>query len=162
KPSADALFERTAPGRYRATTGSVGPWDPDALHGGAPSALVAGVLEDTIAELGTFVPARLTIELLRPIPPRVRPDAPAEIRRPGRKVCVADATITSGDTVVMAATVQGIRSEAFDHGWTSDLGVPPGPDTGTPSDLPGPAVFHNSSVEHRYLHGTSFEAPGPA
>lgn len=161
-PSADALFERTADGGYRATTASVGPWDPNALHGGAPSALIAGVLEAAVAEIGSFVPVRLTIELLRPIAPGVDLDVAATIRRPGRKVCVADATITHGDTVLMSATLQGIRSEDFDHGWVSDLPVPSGPATGVGNALPGPAVYHNSSVEHRYLDGTSFESLGPA
>lgn len=162
EPSADALFLPVGDGRFRATTASVGPWDPRALHGGPPGALIAGALEDAVAELGDFVPVRVTVELLRPVPVDVDLDVQATIRRPGRKVCVADATIAQGDTVLMAATLQGIRAEAFDHGWHSDLATPAGPDTGVAHVIDGPAVFHNSAVEHRYLNGTSFTALGPA
>ncbi len=61
-----------------------GPWDPRALHGGAPSALLASVFERTEpgAELQI---ARLGFEFLRPIPL-----APLKLRarivRPGRRV----------------------------------------------------------------------------
>jgi hypothetical protein len=75
-PSGDGLFEPTEHAR--------GPWDPRALHGGAPAALIAGAFERI--EPGSELPiARLGFEFLTPIP-----FAPLELTtkivRKGRRV----------------------------------------------------------------------------
>ncbi|MGO9490225.1 MAG: thioesterase family protein [Solirubrobacteraceae bacterium] len=61
-----------------------GPWDPRALHGGAPAALITAALERHEPQPGTQL-ARLGFELLRPIP-----FAPLRLStytlRPGRRV----------------------------------------------------------------------------
>lgn len=164
----DSIFEPVAADRYRPTDLAVGPWDGSALHGGAPAALVAGALEHAIgaAGLGTeFLPARLTVELLRPVPVDELTVA-TTVRRPGRRICLADATITTPDgTVVLAATLEGIRALPFEHGVSPGLHVPPGPATGAglaPETLEGPQVFHNAGVEHRLVRGSRFETPGSA
>jgi Thioesterase-like superfamily len=61
-----------------------GPWDPRALHGGAPAALFAAAFER--AEPGTELRiARLGFEFLRPIP--LAPlQLSTRIVRPGRRV----------------------------------------------------------------------------
>ena len=164
----DAIFEPMGPGRYQPTELAVGPWDPGALHGGPPAALAAAELARAIADadLGAeFAPARLTVELLRPVP--VTPlTVTTTMRRPGRRTCIADATIATEDgTVVLGATLQGIRRRPFDHDAAPDDPVPPGPETGqdmAPETLAGPTAFHRSGVDHRMVRGTSFEAPGPA
>src|SRR2546422_4640604 len=78
-----ALFERDGD-RYVPTPLTRGPWDPRAMHGGAPSALFAHVCETHDPGPAGFV-ARLTVELLRPVPL-----TPLTLRartiRPGRKV----------------------------------------------------------------------------
>jgi acyl-coenzyme A thioesterase PaaI-like protein len=67
-----------------ATVHARGPWDPGALHGGAPAALIASAFErmQPGAELRI---ARLSVQFLRPIP-----TAPLELSstivRPGRRV----------------------------------------------------------------------------
>ena len=165
---ADAIFEHLGEDRYLPTEHCIGPWDRSALHGGPPSALLAGHLEGTIAGAGLgvdFVPARLTVELLRPMP--VEPlTVSGSVRRPGRRICLADATLSTEDgTVVLAATLEGIRRKPFDHGAPVEPPVPPGPDTGTglaTETLTGPPAFHRTGVEHRLVRGTTFEGPGPA
>ena len=164
----DAVFRALGDDRFLPTDLAIGPWDRGALHGGPPSALVAGQLEAVIAgaDLGAeFLPARLSVELLRPVP--VAPlRVTASIRRPGRRICLADATLATEDgTVVLAATLEGIRRQPFDPGIPVDLPVPPGPATGAglaSATLDGPVAFHRSGVEHRLVSGTTFEAPGPA
>ena len=164
----DAIFEPLGSGRFQPTELAVGPWDPGALHGGPPAALVAGALEQAVvdAALGAeFLPARVTIELLRPVP--VAPlTVTTAVRRPGRRTCIADATLSTDDgTAVLAATLQGIRRRRFDHGAPPTDEVPAGPETGVdmaPETLAGPPAFHRSGVEHRMVRDTSFEAPGPA
>lgn len=164
----DAIFEAVADDRYLPTELAIGPWNRESLHGGAPSALVAGALEHAVsaADLGAeFVPSRLTVELLRPVP-LAELTVATEIRRPGRKVCLADATLTAPDgTVVLVATLQGIRIAPYAHGVPADVHVPPPPSTGVPLGgrlHDGPSAFHNAGVEHRLVRGTRFEEPGPA
>lgn len=163
----DALFTDLGDGRYRPTELAVGPWDREALHGGPPCALVAGALETAVgaADFGAeFFPARLTAELLRPVPLDDL-TVTTTIRRPGRRICLADAELTRSDgTVVLAATLEGIRRSPFGSGWEPDLSPPGAPDDGnglSPEMLDGPVAFHRDGVDHRVI-GTTFETLGPA
>jgi hypothetical protein len=64
---ADSLFIPTADGLVTPTEHARGPWDPRALHGGAPAALIARAFERV--EPGAELPiARLGFEFLKPIP----------------------------------------------------------------------------------------------
>jgi hypothetical protein len=71
-------------GRFVPSEQARGPWEPRALHGGAPAALIATAFERHEPDPGTRF-ARLGYELLRPIP-----FAPLRIvtrtMRPGRRV----------------------------------------------------------------------------
>jgi hypothetical protein len=66
------------------TAHASGPWDPRALHGGAPAALMTTAFERL--QPGAELPiARLGVELLRPVP--MAPlTVSTEIVRPGRRV----------------------------------------------------------------------------
>lgn len=59
-----ALEQRT----FRATPLTRGPWDPAHQHGGPPIALVCRALEQAAREHGFTHVARLTANLLRPVP----------------------------------------------------------------------------------------------
>lgn len=82
-----------------------GPWDPHALHGGAPAALIASAFErvEPGAELRI---GRLSFEFLRPIP--LAPLAlSTRIVRPGRRVQELAAELRAGDqTIVRAAALR--------------------------------------------------------
>lgn len=163
-----AIFELLGDDRFLPTELAIGPWDPGALHGGPPCALVAGALERAVvdADLGVdFVPARFTAELTRPVP-LAELAIETTVRRPGRRICVADATLAGPDgKAVLSATLLSIRRQPFDHGVPPVDPVPPAPETGVPlapETLAGPTSFHRNGVEHRCVDGTSFEAPGPA
>ena len=163
-----AIFQRVDENIYRPTELAVGPWDPGALHGGPPCALLAGALQRAVvdAALGVeFFPARFTAELVRPVPLDDLTIA-TSMRRPGRRICIADATLAGPDgKTAVSATLHAIRRRPFDHGHQTDLVTPPGPENGvglTAATLDGPPSFHRSGVEHRAVNGTSFEAVGPA
>lgn len=79
-----------------------GPWDPGALHGGAPAALIASVLErmEPGSEL-TF--ARMSFEFLRPVP--MRPlKLVTSISRPGRRVQALAAELEADGVIVCRAS----------------------------------------------------------
>jgi hypothetical protein len=86
-----------------------GPWDPRALHGGAPAALIAAAFERMTP--GAELPfARLSFEFLRPVPM-----APLKlntrISRPGRRVQALEAELSAeGVTVCRASALRLVRA----------------------------------------------------
>ena len=82
-----------------------GPWSPDAQHGGGPAALMARAVERCDPGPADFV-ARLTVELLRPIP--LSPlELTARTTRPGKKVQWIDVSMVADGTEV--ARAHGLR-----------------------------------------------------
>jgi hypothetical protein len=79
-----------------------GPWDPRALHGGAPAALIAAAFERI--EPGTELPfARLSFEFLRPVP--MAPlKLSTRISRPGRRVQALEAELSADGVAVCRAS----------------------------------------------------------
>jgi hypothetical protein len=140
-----------------------GPWDPAAQHGGAPAALLAHLFEEIDGE--GFRVARMTFELLRPVP--IAPlRASAQIVRPGRRVQLLEAELRHEDEPVVRARALRIRVEdAATPSVPPDAGAaPPGPEHGEPS-VPSFGVtrpwFGEDGVEIRFVAG-ALEEPGPA
>lgn len=79
-----------------------GPWDPRALHGGAPAALIAAAFERM--QPGAELPfARLSFEFLRPVP--MAPlTLSTHISRPGRRVQALEAELSADDVTVCRAS----------------------------------------------------------
>ncbi|HEY1450937.1 MAG TPA: thioesterase family protein [Solirubrobacteraceae bacterium] len=90
-----------------------GPWDPSALHGGAPAALITAAFERV--EPGSELRiGRLSFEYLRPVP--LAPlTLSTQIVRPGRRVQELAAELRAGDQLIARASalrVQGVPGEA--------------------------------------------------
>jgi len=88
--------------RFVPTEHARGPWDPGALHGGAPAALIASEFERMGP--GQELPfARLSFEFLRPVPM-----APLKLTthmaRPGRRVQALTAELEADGVTVCRAT----------------------------------------------------------
>lgn len=160
----DSLYDFDG-SHYLPTPLSTGPWDTRAQHGGAPSALLARAVERVEAP-GPMQIARLTFELMRPVP--LTPlTVTTTVIRPGRKVQLVEANLLDGaGTEVMRATALRIR--------TADLPVPdstlpddppPGrPEDGEVLEFPtqrhdGPS-FHSDACDIRFVAG-GFDRPGP-
>jgi hypothetical protein len=99
--------------RFVPTEHARGPWDPRALHGGAPAALITSAFErlQPGAELRI---GRLGFEFLRPIPMAAL-TLSTGIARPGRRVQELTAELRAGgETVVRASAlrVQAVPEEA--------------------------------------------------
>jgi hypothetical protein len=155
---ADALFLPDGE-RWLPTDWARGPWSPDALHGGPVAALTAREVERQEAP-GPMLLARLTLELMRPVP--LRPlTVTGRVSRPGRKVQLVDVSVRDGELEVARAT--GLRVRLADVPLPPDLDTAVG--TGATVGVPGPAesspqadtwrwrAYHNSAVEVRYARG---------
>ncbi len=127
----EALFTRSADDSYIPSDHARGPWDPDALHGGAPAALITREFERI--EPGSHLAiARLTFELLKPI--RFEPlQLSTEIVRDGRRVQWLGAELRAGSELICKASA--LRIQAVPGGLPRN-GPPaahaiPGPDAGS-------------------------------
>jgi acyl-coenzyme A thioesterase PaaI-like protein len=97
----ESIFLSAGEGRFEPTEHARGPWDPRALHGGAPAALIAAAFERM--EPGAELPfARLSFSFLRPIPM-----APLKLTtrmtRPGRRVQELEADLHAEGVLVCQA-----------------------------------------------------------
>lgn len=92
------------------------------MHGGAPAALLARVVERHDPGPATFV-ARLTIDLLRPVP--LAPlTVVARTSRPGKKVQWVEAALVADGVEVVRASALRLRT---DDDLELPLPAPPGP-----------------------------------
>src|SRR4051794_16880038 len=102
----DALFIRKG-NAFEPTELARGPWDPRALHGGPPAALMMGELE----KVGGGTPfARIAIHLLKPVP--VAPlTLETEVVRAGRRAQRLRADLKAGDEPVCFAYALQIQGD---------------------------------------------------
>jgi hypothetical protein len=140
-----------------------GPWSPHAQHGGPPSALLARYLERLDPGPATFT-ARLTVDLMRPIPLTPLRLVGRTIR-PGKKVQLLEASLFADDVEVARATALRLRTTDLDLvGDAASIEVPPLPAPGAPEPLLIDAArglgFWNA-VEVSRARGLWTE-PGPA
>ena len=155
----DAIFERRGDA-FHATELARGPWDPNAQHGGAPAALLAGELEKLDPQPHLRI-VRITYELLRPVPLgelHVR----TQMARPGKRVQLLEATLSGPDgaEMVRARAVRVARAPL--GAGTPVEEVPPGPVT-LPTSTPfrNPHSFPGGAVEIRFASGALDQA-GPS
>lgn len=126
----EAMFERDGP---HLVPGPIctGPWDPAVMHGGPPLALCGRVLADHAGGSDEFHLARITVELVRPIPL-----APLTVEvietRMARRIQLLDAVVRSGDGRELAFA-RAMRILRVDNGLDEATIDMPGP-----LDLPGP------------------------
>jgi hypothetical protein len=100
--------------RFLPTEQARGPWDPQALHGGAPAALIVSAFERLQPGVGLRI-GRVSFEFLRPIP--LAPlTLTTRIVRPGRRVQELAAELLAGEETIVRASalrVSEIPGEAI-------------------------------------------------
>lgn len=148
--------------RATATPFAAGPWDPTMQHGGAPSALVARAAERFPAERPMRV-ARLTVDLLRPVPVGVL-DIETEVIREGRKIQLLQVRLLAAGKECVRASVLKLRDEAQDL--PPHEGFRPLTFEAPPEDAPrapgfGPGQGFGSGMSARIARG-EWGKPGPA
>jgi len=95
----DAIYKLDH-GRVLTSPFAAGPWNSSTQHGAAPAALVAWAVENIAAPQSTQV-ARLTIDLLRPVP--VAPlSIETNIIREGRKIQLRSKGVVSAAELIFA------------------------------------------------------------
>jgi hypothetical protein len=155
---AESFFQPLGEGRWRATVHTTGPWDARFQHGGPPSALLGRAIEQC-APREDMIVARVTIEILGPIPVGDL-DLRAAVVRPGRSVELVEAVLSAdGRDVARAGAWRVLRSPAN----TIPPRHPP------PPPLPAEAVDmehdwvdgYLSAIEWRFARGHFMER-GPA
>lgn len=164
---AEALFETDGDGWWRPTEAARGPWSPHSLHGGPVAALLAREAQAaaTPAAVAPMQPARLTVELLRPVP-LSRLSVRAEVIRAGRKVQWIDAEMLDADGQRLAAArLLRIRIDHVEVPEQPAASRPWPPAEGRPAAGSLVATsysgFHDEGVEHRFVAGQLGEV-GPA
>ena len=142
-----------------------GPWSPDAQHGGGPAALLARAVELCDPGPASLV-ARLTVELLRPVP--LQPlTVSAQTTRPGKKVQFIAASMVADGVEVARAAALRVRSEELDLPRVENVPTMGEPGAAKPFDLDvqftreGGGVGFWSAMEVRLVHGSWAES-GPA
>ncbi len=145
----DSIFLADGVERFTPTEHARGPWDPQALHGGAPAALIAAAFERM--EPGSQLPiARLTFEFLRPIP-----FAPLTLStrmvRAGKRVQELAAELMAGDQPICRASALRVRAVPAD---LPSVTLPP------QEALPEPALGKVVDFALNPEAGTSFASTG--
>jgi hypothetical protein len=142
---AEAFFQPDGDG-FVATGLTRGPWSKEAQHGGPPSALLARAVEVSLPD--GFRLARLTIDLLRPVPiGRVVPRASVHA---GRRVARAQVNLEADGREVISGTAVAQRVDGLDLPASARSQVPPPmpfPEDETPPtffDLPWDEGYHTA------------------
>ncbi len=148
-------------GAFDATELGRGPWDPRALHGGAPAALLVHAFERCIPGPDLRL-ARVTYEFVRPVP-LGKLSVTTELTRPGRRVSLLDGAIRDAEgKEVTRARALLVRASEAGH---PDQEPPPfpGPDQGQSNDFnnAGLTMFATDAMDIRFVEG-AFQERGPA
>lgn len=143
--------------RWRATKLTAGPWSPELQHAGPPSALLAREIERALPAGTPMALARLTVEILKPIPVALLYVAPLTLRA-GRKVQWLGAELKdAAGTLLARAAAVCIR--------TADIPVPESegpaldpvtnPESSTPFQFPffQSEVGYHTAMELRLARG---------
>lgn len=157
----DAFFIQESEERFVSTGWTTGPWNRESQHAGPPSALLGRAIERTVGRDDLQV-ARITLEILRPVP--IAPlQVSAKVLRPGRSVVLSSAAISDDKGTVMSATAWSIRVadtelERVVHG----RHPPKGPADSEEVELfPTQEPSYLTAMEWRFAAG-GFLVPGPA
>ena len=162
-PDASA-YVALAENRFASTDLTRGPWHPEHQHGGPPIALAARCIERTAAALGLGHVARLTANLLRPIPIA---ELAIEVRidYAGRNVAHLSAQLSARGKEVARFTAVAQREAGLEI--PAQLPGHPLPQAPRPLEQSPAAPFlfasktagYHDLIEGRIAQGVSFRGP---
>ncbi len=156
----DSFFVPLGPpaqGRWLATGCTNGPWAAGFQHGGPPAALLGRAIE-RVAPREDVVVARVTVEILGPIPVGEL-ELTAQVIRPGRSVELVEATMSAGGRAVASARAWRVLRTGLTEPGPTEVAPLPQAQSWTPPS--GWLDGYLSSIEWRIVQG-GFADPGPA
>lgn len=160
----DAAYAALDSGAYRSSELTRGPWDPGQQHAGPPVALVCRAIERAAGEHGLTHVARLTANLLRPVPIgeltiEVAPDYV------GRNAGHFSARLVAGGKDVARFTALAQRETPLELpaglvGHPLPM-APSSPEASPPAEFPfaGKTLGYADLVENRIAAGTLWRGP---
>lgn len=158
----DSFYEQ-AGDRFAATELTRGPWDPGAQHAGPPAALIGRELE-RLPEGDEFQLARLTFEILGPVPIGAVALA-ARVARPGRRVQMVEADLEVDGQARIRARGWRLRKAELNLPAEAivDDPAPPPPEQATGGGFfpTGQEHGYHTGMEARFVEGGFLEG-GPA
>jgi len=166
-PPAASAYVALADGNYASTDLTRGPWHPDHQHGGPPIALAARCIARAAAALELTHVARLTANLLRPIPIA---ELAVEVQTDyaGRNVAHFSARMIALGKEVARFTAVAQREAGLDI--PAELPGHPLPQAPLAVDASPPAPFlfaskragYHNLIEGRIAQGVAFRGPSAA
>lgn len=157
-----AFFLPVGTNEFDATVATCSPWDDTMQHGGPPAALLARAIEQIRPDPEMSI-ARLTIDMLGPIPQgRIRTEA--TILRPGKRIELIEAKLWTNDKLAVTASAWRVRRTPVSaQQQAGQVQVPPLPDEQPQRYFPGisPDWGYGRAIEWRFVHG-SYQDLGPA
>ncbi|MEV7614507.1 thioesterase family protein [Streptomyces sp. NPDC089799] len=162
--AAEAFYERIDDaGRFAATEYTRGPWDPGAQHAGPPAALLGRAVEERPGGRTDMRLARITYEILRPVP-IAGLTVTTTVLRSGRSTELVEAALTpdgAGAPVMLARALRVRVAEG------TVPAVLPGPELESPGEVAETPFFpvpwdigYHTAMETRFTEGAFLE-PGP-
>jgi hypothetical protein len=133
------------------------------MHFGPPAALIGRAVEALAVPVPMRV-ARITFEILRPVPVAPLLEVTADLVRPGKRVALAESRLTADGQVVALARAWLMRTTDLEVPDAAREGPPtPGPDAAGPAQFfPHPLEVHyGSTMQVRFVSGSFLEL-GPA
>lgn len=136
-----------------------GPWDDRFAHGGPPCALLAREAERLGAEHGAPFVARLTVDLLRPVP-IARLTVGSSIVRAGKSALVVSLSLT-GEQELLRASALCLRTAAMDFASNASARAIPAVDSSGAFELPyfRPGLHYQRAMEIRLVEGEFGRGP---
>lgn len=158
-----AFFEPAGPDTFVATQATIGPWSPDAQHGGPPSALAARLIEACEPNPAQRL-ASVSVDILRPVPAG-KLTATTRMVRPGRRVALIETVLEAAGQEVLRARGWRIALSDTELPLAHRAPAPPPaiPAEGPPEHVPG-AIMHGymAAMDWRYVAGGGLSSRGPA
>ncbi|WP_411084668.1 thioesterase family protein [Streptomyces sp. cmx-18-6] len=159
--TADAFYQDLGGGRFASAPATAGPWSAKTQHGGPPSALMGRAMEQHEPRPGMRI-ARVTVELLRPVPVA---DLQLQVRtvRSGGSTEILEGEMTAdGEPVLVARAWRLVASPPDTPSLCHGPAAPA---------RPGPQAVHAmagahldgyiAAMEWRFEPGRGFDTPGP-
>ncbi|HTU98652.1 MAG TPA: thioesterase family protein [Solirubrobacteraceae bacterium] len=146
---------------FHATDLALGPWQPGALHGGAPAALIVHAITAHPVADGLQL-ARITYEFVRPVPQHGL-TVSVQVVRPGRRVTLLDAVLHDGDGVEVTRARALLLQPSEVSAAPREPPPFPGPEQGIRSDWEKnrPRMFATEGMQILFVKG-QFLSPGDA